>query len=216
MAAVPMISMETIISQLGPQALHELEQVEFDGPALLAVRDSTAPDRNNVLRQWLLSYNVFQGIDNPGRDAIVAAILQWADRRDPERDLTTVEAITEAHVELMGVCIEAYTGTSGKRRDFTSLASKALWLCYPASVPLYDSFTQCALWVLCKFLDTDPLPRAEPQYRQFVHIWKALYQRYENTLDEIPLGNYPYRVRIFDIILWLVGKPRYDWEHQVG
>jgi len=95
-----MISMEAIICQLGPQALHELEQVEFDCPVLLAVRNRTAPDRNNVLRQWLRSYNVFQGVNNRGRDAIVAAVLQWADSRDPERDLTTVDAITEAHVEL--------------------------------------------------------------------------------------------------------------------
>jgi len=95
-----MISMEAIICQLVPQALHELEQVEFDCPVLLAVRNRTAPDRNNVLRQWLRSYNVFQGVNNRGRDAIVAAVLQWADSRDPERDLTTVDAITEAHVEL--------------------------------------------------------------------------------------------------------------------
>jgi hypothetical protein len=196
--------------------LHELEQVEFDCPVLLAVRDRTAQDRNNVLRQWLRSYNVFQGINSRGRDAIVAAVLEWADSRDLEGDLTTVNAITMAHGELMGVCTEAYRAISGKRRDFTSLASKALWLCYPASVPLYDIFTQRTLWVLSKFLDIDPLPRAVPQYRQFVHIWKALYQRYETTLNEIPLGNYPYRVRIFDMILWLVGKPRYDWEHQLG
>lgn len=93
-------------------------------------------------------------------------------------------------------------------------SQEALWLCYPASVPLYDSFTQCALWVLSKLLDIDPLPKAEPEYRQFVHMWKALYQRYESTLNEIPLGNYPYRVRIFDMVLWLVGQPRYGWKHQ--
>jgi hypothetical protein len=69
------------------------------------------------------------------------------------------------------------------------------------------------LWVLSKLLDIDPLPGGEPKYRKFVHIWKALYQRYEGTLNEIPLGDYPYRVRIFDMILWLIGQPRYGREN---
>ncbi len=32
--------------------------------------------------------------------------------------------------------------------------------------------------------------------------------------DEMPLGNYPYRVRIFDMVLWLIGQPRYGWDRQ--
>jgi hypothetical protein len=132
MTEIPMISMEAIIRQLGSQALHELEGVQSDRPALLALENRLASGRQQTLHRWFQSYQAFQGIDGPKRDAIVAAVLQWADNRDLERDLTTVDALVQAHTELLGVCTRAY----GKRRDFKSLASKALWLCYPASVPI--------------------------------------------------------------------------------
>jgi hypothetical protein len=91
------------------------------------------------------------------------------------------------------------------------LASKALWLCYPGSVPLYDSYAQRALWVICKLEKEIPtLPENEPEYRKFVHVWKAVYDRYAGAINSIEIGTYPYRVRIFDKILWLIGEPRYS------
>lgn len=203
-----MINMEAIIRRMGPQALHELEQVEFDRPALLALQNRNTPGRSAALREWFRNYQVFQGINGQSRDAITAAVLDWADSRDLQRDLTTVDALVAAHAELMEVC----SGASGKPRDFTSLASKALWLSYPDSVPIYDSFVERALWVLSKLLSIAPLAEGESEYRKFVHIWKALYRRYQRTVNEIPIGDYPYRVRIFDVILWLIGRPRYGRE----
>ena len=89
------------------------------------------------------------GIHGPRRLAITEAVLAWADARDTQRDLSTVDALDQAHQEMVAVCVAA----NGKARDFTSLASKALWLCYPESVPLFDSFARRALWVICKMDD---------------------------------------------------------------
>lgn len=178
------------------------ESKNGDSQALLILKDKSASHRSEGIRRWLQSYRVFQGIDGPKRPVISAAVLQWADIRDMQRDLTTADALTMAHSELMAVCAQA----NGKKRDFTSLASKALWLCYPDSVPIFDRFAQRALWVISKLeTDLNPLPKTEPEYRQFVHIWKTLYERYASALNEIDIGAYPYRVRIFDKILWLIG-----------
>lgn len=132
--------------------------------------------------------------------------MDWADVRDVKRDLTTTDALGQAHRELMAACVAA----NQENRDFTSLASKALWLCYPDSVPIFDMFAQRTLWVISKLeKDIHPLPDIETEYKKFVHIWKALYDRYASTINGIDIGAYPYRVRIFDKILWLIGEPRY-------
>jgi hypothetical protein len=204
-----MISLERVIRHFGQEALRQLkneQESRDDLNALEVLGKKAAPNRMAGIRRWLQSYEVFQGIDGPRRDAIATAVLEWADSRDLQRDLTSVDALAEAHVELNSVCTRAY----GEERDFTSLASKALWLCYPDSVPIFDSFAQRALWVISKLEpDIDALPGKNPEYRKFVHIWKALYDRYGRTLEDIGIENYPYRVRIFDRILWIIGEPRF-------
>jgi hypothetical protein len=203
-----MISFEALIRSFAQEALRlQLEESEKgDSKTLLALGDSTAPDRVDIIRSWLQSYQVFQGIDGPSRTAIATAVLKWADARDLHRDLTTVDSLNEVHAELMDICTRA----NGENRGFTSLASKALWLCYPERVPIFDAFAQRSLWVISKLEpDISPLPASDPEYRKFVHIWKVLCDRYARAINEIELGAYPYRVRIFDKILWLLGEPRY-------
>jgi hypothetical protein len=203
-----MISLEAVIRHFGQEALRLqlAESEKGDSKTLLALENRAAPDRSEVIRSWLQSYAVFQGIDGPNRPAIATALLEWGDSRNLQRDLRTVNALVAAHEELMTVCTRA----NGKKRDFTSLASKALWLCYPNSTPIFDRFAQRTLWVISKLEpDITVLPDTEPEYRKFVHVWKALYDRYTSAINEIDLGTYPYRVRIFDKILWLIGEPRY-------
>ena len=106
----------------------------------------------------------------------------------------------------MGVCVSA----NGESREFTSLASKGLWFCYPESVPIFDRFAQRALWVISTLeKDITPLPESESEYKKFIHFWKALYERYATIINSLDIGSYPYCVRIFDKILWLIGEPRY-------
>lgn len=215
MSGVRVISFETVIRRFGPQALRlQLEESEkTDSKALLALEDKTASGRSEAISSWLQSYQVFQGIDGPKRIVIAAAVVAWADARDPLRDLASVDSLVAAHAEMMAACERA----NGEKRDFTSLASKALWLCYPVSIPLFDSFAQCALRVISKLeADIAPLPDSDSEYRKFVHVWTALYQRYTSALHAIDVGDYPYRVRIFDKILWLLGEPRYGLRESLG
>jgi hypothetical protein len=206
------INIEAVIRHFGEEALRlQLEIFEStDRRALQILDNRTALDRSEGIRGWLQKYMVFQGIGGPTRLAIATAVVEWADSCDLQRDLTSVNALAAAHGELNDKVKAVCTRASGKERDFTSLASKALWLCYPDSVPIFDSFTQRALWVISKLEpDIIPVRGNEPEYRKFVHIWKALYERCADALNRIDVGNYPYRVRIFDKILWLIGEQHY-------
>jgi len=90
------------------------------------------------------------------------------------------------------------------------LASKALWLYYPYDVPIFDSFAQRALWVIAKLEAGGMAGIAEgSEYHRFLHAWKILYDRYGAALCEIDTHGYPYRVRIFDKILWMIGTRDY-------
>ncbi len=183
-----------------------------DQKAITAVTetDTKLSTRQKDLRAWFNSYKVFIGVKSEKRDQITHAVLCWSDKRDPRRDLTTPKALADAHRELMEVIQKAY----GKPRDFTSLASKALWLCYPDSVPLYDAWTRTALYVISKIEDgINPIAEETPEYEQFVHVWKQLYSKYKETIEDLDIGAYPYRVRVFDRILLLIGRPSYqtDW-----
>ena len=203
-----MIDFEAVIRHFGAEAVHlQLREAEtLDNPVLASLRNKNASNRVEVLRSWFYNYQVFQGIPSESRSAVASAVLEWADTRDLQAKLTTVGAVEQAHTGLMTVCSNA----DGRNRDFTSLASKALWLCYPYDVPMFDSFAQRALWVIAK-LETrggDAIVDG-PEYRRFLHIWKALYDRYAVVLSEIETHGYPYRVRIFDKILWMIGTRDY-------
>jgi hypothetical protein len=168
------INFEEVIRHVWDDALHlQLSESDSDDQeALRVLEDKAAPNRAEVIRRWLKSYQVFQGIDGPSRLAIATGIVQWADSRDLRMGLAGVDDIVAAHDALKQVCINAY----GEQRDFTSLASKALWLCYPASVPIFDSFVQRTLWVISKLEPDIALPHGDvDEYRKFVHVWKGLY-----------------------------------------
>ena len=57
--------------------------------------------------------------------------------------------------------------------------------------------------------------RENTEYEQFVHVWKQLYSKYEKTIENLNNGilPIPISVRVFDRILWLIGRPSYqtDW-----
>ncbi len=212
-----MMNFETVVRYYWPKALRDIkedpEERDRDQKAIKAVTDRqlSIKERQDDLREWLRFYGVFQGLTTLERIKIADAVLVWADDdRNRSGDLTTPEALAAAHAELMKVVCKAY----GKRRDFTSLASKALWLCYPESVPMFDGWTRNALYVISKIENgINPIAEKTPEYEQFVHVWKQLYSKYEKTIENLNNGTYPYCVRVFDRILWLIGRPSYqtDW-----
>jgi nucleoside-specific outer membrane channel protein Tsx len=49
-------------------------------------------------------------------------------------------------------------------------------------------------------------------YTRFVKVWLNLYHRV--TIDDNRLDGYPFKVRVFDKILWIIGQPDYGDRHQ--
>jgi hypothetical protein len=216
-----MMNFETVVRHYWPKALCSIKEdpkeLERDREAIKAVTDRQLPTRRDDLRKWLWFYRVLQGLTTDEGLKIAGAVLGWADDdRNRGRNLTTAEALAAAHAELMKVVCQAY----GNGHAFTSLASKALWLCYPESVPMFDGRTRNALYVISKIenginpiAEKTPESKKTPEYEQFVHVWKQLYSKCKETIENLDIGDYPYRVRVFDRILWLIGGPFYqtDW-----
>ncbi len=204
-----MIDLDAVIRHFGPLAVNEqLADEETDREALKALRDKTEPDSSRTAKigKWLSEYKVVLFFTPSQRDSAADAVLKWADQCDVNRDLNSADALAQAHRELTEQCANVHP----TKKDLASLASKALWLCYPDSVPIFDGNAKCALYVVSKLEgNVVPLRGKESEYHQFVHVWKALYQRYAAALDSLDMKNYPYRVRIFDRILWFIGEPKY-------
>jgi hypothetical protein len=213
-----MIDFAAVIRHFWPKALRTIEKWEDfkkDGAALssLAAKDLDPAKRQEAVSNWLRSWAVFIGISAPQRVRITDAVIAWADARDPQRELLTADALAMAHAEFTDAIRRAWLECgNGKKRDFCVLVSKALWLCYPESVPICDDYAESALYIVAKLDGLTCISHKKPRYEQFVHIWKQLYAKYEDTIQSLDLGDYPYRVRVFDRILWLVGQPYYSAE----
>jgi hypothetical protein len=202
------IDFGAVIARLGPRAVkYQLEEHErLDRKALAAVRDRSSEERAAAVQSWLGQYKVFMGFDTSQRKAISEAVIRWADARQTAR-LEGLAELVEAHTELAGRCRAAF----GRERDFTSLASKALWLRYPDGVPLYDRLASQALTVVSRMVGEEPPAKGTPEYYQFAYTWQRIYERYRDAVEGIDARGYPYRVRIFDQVLWTLGEPGYGY-----
>ena len=208
------IDIGAIIGRLAPQAIRNLvsEYRDYDRPALDCIHNKSIPSdqREAGLKRWLDYYKVFQGFTSGQRLDLTRAILAWADRLDLNEEIDSAEKIERAHANLMKACCEAY----GKERVFISLASKALWLCYPDSIPIFDNLAKHSLQLLVRFEpNIIPVDPKASEYREFVHYWKQLYERYGERLSGPLAVNDPNnefnRIKVFDAVLWLLGEPGY-------
>lgn len=215
-ATVPsMIDFEAIIRHLWANAIKDMawDHARYDVKALDALSRGDDPNRRDTIRDWLQAYRVFRvrGIATQ-RDKIADAVLRWADSRDRDKCLTGPYALYAAHEELMKSVCNAYVhGSQNNRREFTSLTSKALWLCYPDKIPMFDSYAQRALWVLAKLESGIATPPSGGDYYQFASVWTQFYERYFDTISGLDTDGYPYRMRVFDRILWMIGKGQYTF-----
>lgn len=210
-----MIDLQAITRTYLQQAISlSRREHQADAPAVQAVHDKTQTNRQDALRKWLQSYQVFQGFVNSDRSAVAAAVLDFADGGgcDPELSLSYDELISrfDALHEKCRNVVRPKKDTT--RRDLTSFTSKALWCCYPNAVPLYDNFTQNSVCIISRLAGVSPTTDhlLKHRYGSFADVWLAMYNQVVPIIDQADLQDYPYRVRVFDKILWIVGEPNYN------
>jgi hypothetical protein len=176
-------------------------ETEADEAVIKAVneRDRDPADRRKSLVEWLSRYRVFRGLRSDSRTLIAGEIIAFADERH-EDSLHRVKNNIIAEFNKLRHRISAISP-----RNETSLASKALWCCYPNDVPIFDRNAASALRVISRVCHLAPEPNQE-EYASFVDVWLQVYNEIEPAIDSRNLCDCPYGVRMLDRLLWYLGR----------
>jgi hypothetical protein len=123
------------------------------------------------------------------------------------------EELIEKFDHLRRICGKAAALTKAdKERDLVSLTSKGLWCCYPNGVPIFDRLVQGVLWILCKLCQVRPKEATanSGRYAAFADVWFQIYRQVKPIIaEEADRICYPYKLRVFDRMLWVIGQPNY-------
>lgn len=179
---------------------------ELDAPAVCALNEASEnlTSRTDTMLRWLRSYSVYQGFEEEDRRNVASAVIEFADARNKAATLQSDTEIIKLFDVLHEKCRQGVKqNRDGQLRDLSSLSSKALWCCYPNIIPIYDSFAERALWIISRLMQTKR-PDAGSRYSRFVSVWRDAYRRV--SIDDDRLHGYPYKVRVFDKILWIIGQ----------
>jgi|ERR1035441_10055536 hypothetical protein len=167
-------------------------------------------DRLALVGEWLRSYQVFQGLDGRQRKALARNLVYFYDSKRRNRIRSTAHLLSEFHELESSLREGAMLVTKrGLPRKIESLASKALWCCYPFDVPILDSFAENALRVIARSLGLS-IGASDSRYEQFVGLWFKLYETVQPQIIEFAMSNSAYPIRVFDRYLWWLGRTSYD------
>lgn len=165
-------------------------------------------ERINRVCKFLHKYSVAR-VKGATATGLARSILMWADDREDKNPPENVQEIVGHFGKLSEMILHALPDlASGQPRSVDSLSSKALWLCYPNSLPILDGNAEHALSTLrrlCRREDIDVTDR----FAAFVFSWFDLYMLIVVDIEETSFVNYPYHVRAFDQFLWWLGNPSF-------
>lgn len=205
---MPVVDLDEMVDRFIDEAIQRQREecAPQDELVRAAITDNAMPleERADHVRTWLRDYQVLQGFTIDDRLGVSNAILRYAQNyqgRPLGKDAVTIEAEFNT---LYALCADAvHLNRDGRQRNVTSLASKALWACHPNSVPMFDELAANTLGVLTR-LEQLELPQNSTTYGRFLGAWFAFYER--TNIQGRDLNGYPYPIRVFDKILWIVGQ----------
>ena len=205
-----MNDLEALAAQLLDKAserFKDLSGTDPDEKTVKALADKEAPleARQDAVRGWLHHYRVLRGIRAEKIDRIAKAVVEYADGARPESLGLDQEVIAE-QFHALGARLAVVVG----KRNTISMASKALWLCYPDAVPIFDDYAERALQILCRIQGIAVRAQVVGTYERFLNAWLQVHAACLPALDAVPLVTYPYRIRLLDWLLWYLGEPRFD------
>jgi hypothetical protein len=184
------------------------EEFTTDSLAVSAIgsRKMPRPDRAKIVSAWIAKYKVhrIRGATSLG---LASAVIEFADsRRRHKAPLTRNQIKTEFRALEAALQQHLNLGTENRNsRAIESLTSKTLWLCYPHDVPMLDRNVENALRVLAR-LEGRHFGPAQSRYECFVDVWFDIYEQIEPSISLKDLGDYRYKVRVFDRLLWWLGQ----------
>lgn len=199
-----MIDMAEIVKRFIGDALEDQQELlQYDRAVMDALSTPTDKSSADAVIRWLRLYKVLR-IKKQTHRPIARAILNYADELDrntlPLEGRGLLKAYEDLHEAVQRVGPKK---RDGAKRGLISLTSKALWCLSPETVPIYDSRALNAVTTLSR-LSGIQVP-AESGYAGYIQMWQKLYGMARPTIKAADLNGYPYEVRIFDKILWLIG-----------
>ena len=160
-------------------ACDKQRKIKGDADIVQALRSGAASPE--LVRDWMLRYRLFQGIETATRITAVETFLKYAKTLKAKRSSLQSEEVRRLFQELL----TAFWKQTD--RGWISATSKLLWCVYPKDVVIYDSFVHRALIVL-QSIDDDlkQLPKVgwQPSLKSASDIESAVehYMRYQNMV----------------------------------
>jgi hypothetical protein len=208
------LDLETLVEEFIKTRLRSFEaDTAPDDKTVTAVasKDMGRAAREDQVRAWLGYYKVILFFPPDRSQAIAREIIQFADEPRPASLDQCPGQIVREYNRLRGRIqpVAPPAPRSNRQREVTSLTSKALWLCYPHDVPIFDDYALRALQVISRICRICPAPD-QGLYGSFVDVWLQFYDRIKPLIEQSDLQGYIYKVRVFDGFLWYLGKPEFD------
>lgn len=184
-----------------------------DSQIVKAVKEKTLDTK--IVKSWMRSYSLFQGITGDIRDRIASDYINFAYDNRMFKEDEIDKKFKELHGRLKSV----------KDRKWISASSKLLWCLQPEIVVMYDSYVERAVSVLqCCDVELAKLHRVNSppnikkdidsremtkHYMNYQDIVKLIYRKYLPLIEELKKRNqveYKYDIRIIDKLLWIMGN----------
>lgn len=174
-----------------------------------------------IVRQWMQSYGLFQGICHEDRVKIVNSFVEFAKNHQRFISEPTNTQIKVVYIQLFNSLYAAVP------RSWASATSKLLWCLYPNTIVIYDAFVlrtlsvmQCLDDSLAEFprIGAPPVIGSENEiqimadhYMNYQSMVQKLLAEYKQALGDLRIEHketYPYDIRIMDKLLWMIGNLR--------
>ena len=158
------------------------------------------------LAGWLVTYGVHRihGITSLDLARVVAAFA---------RRLFCPKQLASAQVKNEFTRLESFFRTrlpSLQTRRIDSLTSKALWCCYPDSVPILDNFAERALQTLSRMQWISVWKRRKVATSTLSDAWFALSNGMTDVLAKVAVENGTSPARVLDNFLWWLGQDGFE------
>ena len=158
-------------------------------------------DAETAITKWGDKYGVLR-IKKNVRSNLVKALINGAPQIRSALVATTAEAkhaeIIKKHTDIGTLCntVQGARKKNGSARDFTSLASKLLWLLFPNRVPIFDARAWRALNLVARLTEKAATPDPDQsdftlnEFCAFLKLHVLCFSSIYDRIDEITLDEF--------------------------